>query len=158
MKRLQKTRNDVKPSKILKSSLTNQRKSYRTLTSKIVNVPPKHLRMQFRLRNDDKCGSSRIQFFPIEKRRIERNPRNIRKSEKKTPEKSWNYHIPKTQEARKHDIDISRIIEQALSSITDYMQIQNETESSLFLSGGSFLKEATWARSSVRLERRTLNP
>ena len=120
MKRLQKTRNDVKPSKISKSSLTNQRKSYRTLTSKIVNVPPKHLRMQFRLRNDDKCGSSRIQFFPIEKRYTEQNPKDM-KSGKKTTKKSWNYHIPKTQEARKHDIDISRIIEQALSSITDYM-------------------------------------
>ena len=61
-------------------------------------------------------------------------------------------------EARNRDLDINRICEQALQSIIYYMPQQDETESSKFLTVGSFLKETTRARSSVRLERRTLNP
>ncbi len=62
------------------------------------------------------------------------------------------------EQARKHKLNLSRITEQALNSILDYLNTQNPTESSKFLSEGSFLKESSWARSSARLERRTLNP
>ena len=59
--------------------------------------------------------------FPLKKDALNEIREIYEKVKRKHPKKSWNYHIPKTQEARKHDIDISRIIEQALSSITDYM-------------------------------------
>ena len=62
------------------------------------------------------------------------------------------------KKARKHKLNISRITEQALNSILDYLESPNKTESSKFLNSRSFLKESEWARSSARLERRTLNP
>lgn len=61
------------------------------------------------------------------------------------------------EEARNRNLNISRICEQALESILDYVQPQNQTESSLnFLSRGSFPKESR-ARSSVRLEQQAHN-
>ncbi len=46
------------------------------------------------------------------------------------------------EKARKQGLNLSRITEQALSSILDYLLNQNETESSkYFLSRGSFQKE-----------------
>ncbi len=62
------------------------------------------------------------------------------------------------EEARKRNLNISKVCEQALQSIIDYIQPETRTESSItFLSRGSFPKESR-ARSSVRPERRTLNP
>lgn len=43
-------------------------------------------------------------------------------------------------DARNHNLNISRICEQALQSILDYVQPQNTTESSNFLNRRSFLK------------------
>lgn len=49
------------------------------------------------------------------------------------------------EKARKHNLNISRITEQALSSILDYLEAQNTQttpqESSAFLGKASFLKE-----------------
>ncbi len=60
--------------------------------------------------------------------------------------------------ARKRNLNMSRVTEQALNSIIDYLETQNKTESSKFLNSRSFVKESEWARSSARPERRTLNP
>ena len=58
------------------------------------------------------------------------------------------------EEARKRNLNISRIAEQALLSILEYIQPINESESSKsFLSQGSFAKE-TWAGRSVWHDRR----
>ena len=46
------------------------------------------------------------------------------------------------QRARFHNLNLSRIAEQALLSILDYLESQNERKSSGFLSTGSFLKES----------------
>ena len=56
------------------------------------------------------------------------------------------------EKARKHGLNLSRITEQALTSILDYLETQNQTESSKFLSAGSFLKESARAGSSVWYE------
>ena len=45
------------------------------------------------------------------------------------------------EKARKRNLNISRITEQALTSILDYMETQNIETSSEFLSPGSFLKK-----------------
>ena len=45
------------------------------------------------------------------------------------------------ERARKYKLNISRISEQALLSILDYLETQNSETSSEFLSTGSFLKE-----------------
>ena len=51
--------------------------------------------------------------------------------------------LPKLVErARKHGLNISRITEQALLSVLDYLETQNNETSSKFLSAGSFLKES----------------
>jgi hypothetical protein len=44
--------------------------------------------------------------------------------------------------ARNHNLNLSRISEQALISILDYLETQNNKQSSTFLSTGSFLKES----------------
>ena len=50
------------------------------------------------------------------------------------------------KKARKHKLNLSKITEQALTSILDYLETQNNekitTESSNFLSRGSFQKES----------------
>lgn len=46
-------------------------------------------------------------------------------------------------EARKHNLNISRICEQALQSILEYIPQESETESSKFLTFGSFQKEGS---------------
>ena len=46
------------------------------------------------------------------------------------------------EKARKNKLNLSRITEQALLSILDYLEAQNQTESSKFISSGSFLKES----------------
>jgi hypothetical protein len=46
------------------------------------------------------------------------------------------------EKARIHKLNLSRITEQALLSILDYLDTQNTTESSSFLSRGSFPKES----------------
>ena len=46
------------------------------------------------------------------------------------------------ERARKHKLNISRITEQALLSVLDYLETQNNETSSKFLSAGSFLKES----------------
>jgi hypothetical protein len=62
------------------------------------------------------------------------------------------------QKAKNRNLNLSRIMEQALSSILDYIGTQNIKPSSESLTEGSLPRENPWARSSVRLERRTLNP
>jgi Post-segregation antitoxin CcdA len=62
------------------------------------------------------------------------------------------------EKARIHKLNLSRIMEQALNSILDYMETPNQTVSSKSLNPCSLPRENGWARSSVRLERRTLNP
>ena len=60
------------------------------------------------------------------------------------------------EKARNHRLNLSRITEQALSSILDYLETQNTEKSSDFLSKGSFPKKNEWAepdlnqRSSAR--------
>ena len=46
------------------------------------------------------------------------------------------------EKAREHRLNISRITEQALSSILDYLETQNPQTNSDFLSTGSFQKES----------------
>jgi hypothetical protein len=59
-----------------------------------------------------------------------------------------------TEKARIHKLNISRITEQVLTSILDYLETQNTTKSSKFLSEVSFQKKVPWAGSSVWHERR----
>ena len=47
------------------------------------------------------------------------------------------------EEARKRNLDMSRITEQALSSIIDYLKTQNIKQSSDFLTEGSFPRNLT---------------
>ena len=49
------------------------------------------------------------------------------------------------EKARNHSLNLSRVTEQALSSILDYLEPQNNKESSQFLSQGSFAKKVEWA-------------
>jgi hypothetical protein len=56
------------------------------------------------------------------------------------------------EKARNHRLNLSRITEQALSSILDYLEAQNPSESSKFLDEASFPKKAQWAGSSARIE------
>lgn len=62
------------------------------------------------------------------------------------------------EKARIHRLNLSKITEQALSSILDYLETQNIKQSSDSLNERSLPEKARWARGSVRLERRTLNP
>jgi hypothetical protein len=67
--------------------------------------------------------------------------KNHNKTEKKTTVSL--YLTKKTVEkARFHKLNLSRITEQALISILDYLETQNNNQSSNFLSTGSFLKES----------------
>ena len=65
------------------------------------------------------------------------------------------------EKAKENKLNLSRILEEALSSILAFTEAQNtqtnQTESSIFLSRGSFQKESR-ARSSVRIEHRAFNP
>jgi len=82
------------------------------------------------------------------------------KKHRKTPRKTVGITLSPSliEEARKRNLNISRICEQALQSILEYMENQNQTESSkYFLTRGSFQKE-TRARSSARIEHRAFNP
>ena len=56
------------------------------------------------------------------------------------------------EKARNHRLNLSRITEQALSSILDYLEAQNRSESSKFLGEASFPKKVQGAGSSVRIE------
>ena len=47
------------------------------------------------------------------------------------------------EKARNHRLNLSRITEQALSSILDYLEGQNQSESSKFLGEASFPKEGS---------------
>ncbi|MFQ6068303.1 MAG: type II toxin-antitoxin system CcdA family antitoxin, partial [Candidatus Bathyarchaeia archaeon] len=58
------------------------------------------------------------------------------------------------ERARKEGLNLSRITEQALTSILDYLESQNDKTSSKFLSTGSFLKESVGAGRSVWYDRR----
>ncbi len=46
------------------------------------------------------------------------------------------------EKAKKRNLNLSRVTEQALSSILDYMETQNNETGSNFLNAGSFLKES----------------
>jgi hypothetical protein len=56
------------------------------------------------------------------------------------------------EKARNHRLNLSRITEQTLFSILDYLEAQNRSESSKFLGEASFPKKVLWAGSSVRIE------
>ncbi len=56
-------------------------------------------------------------------------------------------------EARNHNLNISRITEQALQSILEYIQPQNTNESSKSLNACCLPRENAWAGSSVWYER-----
>ena len=58
------------------------------------------------------------------------------------------------EEARKRNLNISRIAEQALLSILEYIQPINESESSKSLNPCSLLRENGWAGRSVWHDRR----
>ncbi len=62
------------------------------------------------------------------------------------------------KKARKHHLNISRITEQALNLILDYLEAKNQTESSKFLSRGSFLKESRVPRWLSLVEQRFRKP
>ncbi len=53
-------------------------------------------------------------------------------------------------EAKKRNLNISKIAEQALASILEYIPKESETESSKFLTEGSFLKETSCLGSLAR--------
>ena len=100
----------------------------------------------------------------MSERRLKHHKNHSSKSEQTTRVKSRKKKLKKTvgitisprllAEARKHKLNISRITEQALASILEYIRKENESESSkYFLSRGSFLKESR-AGSSVWYERR----
>jgi len=56
------------------------------------------------------------------------------------------------EKAKKHKLNLSKILEEALNSILSYTETQNHetalTKSSLFLSRGSFQKESRWTSPS----------
>lgn len=56
------------------------------------------------------------------------------------------------KQTRKNRLNISRVTEQTLNSILDYLDTQNQTESSKFLSRSSFLKESRSAPVAQWLE------
>jgi hypothetical protein len=58
-------------------------------------------------------------------------------------------------QARKHRLNISRVTVQTLNSFLDYL---NYNETSISSNPCSPQRDKAWARSSARLERRTLNP
>ena len=94
-------------------------------------------------------------------RSLSRFPRG--KSHRQTEAKTTvGLYLPKTLvlKAKKHGLNLSRICEEALSSILTYMEAQDcetlQTESSKFLNRLSFQKESR-ARSSARLERQAHN-
>ncbi len=62
---------------------------------------------------------------------------------KVTAKKTVGITLPQNlvKRARKHRLNISRVAEQALNSILDYLETQQPHTSSDFLSTGSFLKE-----------------
>ena len=57
-------------------------------------------------------------------------------------------------EARKRNLNLSRILEQALESILEYVQPQNESVSSKSLNPCSLQRENGWAGRSVWYDRR----
>ena len=61
------------------------------------------------------------------------------------------------EKARKRNLNLSRIMEQALSSILDYIETQNIKPSSESLTEGSLQRETSRAGSSVWHERRIRN-
>jgi hypothetical protein len=75
------------------------------------------------------------------------------KMKKKEPRITVGLTLPPyvVEEARKRNLNISRICEQALLSILDYYPQETETESSKFLTECSFPKENSWAGSLARL-------
>ena len=61
------------------------------------------------------------------------------------------------EEARNRNLNLSRIFEQALASILDYIPQENTTVSSKSLTLGSLQEKRFWAGSSVWHERRIRN-
>jgi hypothetical protein len=57
------------------------------------------------------------------------------------------------EKARNRSLNLSRITEQALSSILDYVQAQEIKTSLSFLTEGFFSKETSWAGRSVWYDR-----
>ena len=83
------------------------------------------------------------------------------KSHRRTEAKTTiGVYLPKTlvEKAKKHKLNLSKILEEALSSILGYMEAQNletsQTESSKFLGEASFQKEGSWAGSSAGMNAR----
>jgi post-segregation antitoxin (ccd killing protein) len=81
-------------------------------------------------------------------RKVGDSPRG--KSHRQTEAKTTvGLYLPKTlvEKAKKNKLNLSRILEEALNSILNYMEAQNnrtsQTESSKFLGEASFLKEGS---------------
>ena len=81
------------------------------------------------------------------------------KRHKKTPRKTVGITLPLSliEEARKHKLNISRICEQALQSVIEYLAQQNQTESSKAFGEAFLQRKGSGARSSARLERQAHN-
>ena len=79
---------------------------------------------------------------------------SIPRAEKSVEQRILDITLPPNliEQARKHRLNISRITEQALSSILDYLQAQNQSESSKFLDEPSFQKEGSCASVAQWLE------
>ena len=74
------------------------------------------------------------------------------KRQRKTPRKTVGITLPPKliEEARKKGLNISRICEEALKSVLDYLPSRNLNEKNKWLpNGGSFLKTSSWAGSSA---------
>ena len=75
------------------------------------------------------------------------------KRHKKTPRKTVGITLPPKliEEARKHKLNISRICEQALQSVIEYLAQQNQTESSKSFGEAFLQRKGSWAGSLARL-------
>jgi len=62
-----------------------------------------------------------------------------------SPKKTVGITLPQNliERVRKHNLNISKVTEQALTSIIDYLETQN-TQNSQFLNERSFQKEISW--------------
>ena len=81
------------------------------------------------------------------------------KRHRKTPRKTVGITLPPKliEEARKKGLNISRICEEALKSVLDYLPSQNENENSKYFLDKPFFPNGQRARSSARLERQAHN-
>ena len=89
----------------------------------------------------------------MEKTRVPLGKHHNKTASKTTVSLYFNRNL--VERARKHRLNLSRVTEQALSSILDYLEPQNKqithNKSSNFLSLGSFQKESRMPRAGFEL-------